>query len=137
LEDNGQESAGSSQPRRAAITDRAEFQPLQVALPEARRFESQASDRPSPKAATFSLFNPPIEALASLSEEDFKRVFRRSPIKRAKYRGWLRNLCVTMGNSGSARFVPWLERTCQHPDPVVHEHAEWALDRLQGIGYRE
>jgi epoxyqueuosine reductase len=80
----------------------------------------------------FSLFDPPLEALASMSEEDFRSVFAHSPIKRAKYRGWLRNLAVAMGNSGDVRFVPWLERMARHPDPIVREHAAWALERLRG-----
>jgi len=80
----------------------------------------------------FSLFNPPLEALASMSEEDFRSVFAHSPIKRAKYRGWLRNLAVAMGNSGDVRLVPWLERIARHPDPIVREHAAWALERLRG-----
>jgi epoxyqueuosine reductase QueG len=82
--------------------------------------------------ASFSLFNPPLDALASFSESDFRRIFAHSPIKRAKYRGWLRNLCVAMGNSGDERFVPWLERAAQHSDSIVREHAAWALDRLRG-----
>ncbi len=90
---------------------------------------------PAP-SKTFSLYNPPLEALASLSEQDFRRAFSSSPLKRAKYRGWLRNLCVAMGNSGDPRFVPWLEQACQHPYPVIREHAEWALARLQGAGRR-
>jgi len=80
----------------------------------------------------FSLFNPSLEALASMSEEDFRSIFSHSPIKRAKYRGWLRNLAVAMGNSGDARLVPWLERIARHPDPIVREHAAWALERLRG-----
>jgi epoxyqueuosine reductase QueG len=83
-------------------------------------------------AASFSLFNPPLHLLALISEEDFRRIFARSPIKRAKYRGWLRNLCVAMGNSGDERFVPWLEQAAQHLDPIVREHAAWALARLRG-----
>ena len=83
-------------------------------------------------AASSSLFNPPLDALALLSEEDFRRIFVHSPIKRAKWRGWLRNLAVAMGNSGDERFVPWLERAAQHSDPVVREHAVWALGRLRG-----
>jgi len=97
------------------------------------RFSSANPEPPNPKPV-FSLFNPPLEALASLSEEDFRRVFSSSPIKRAKFRGWLRNLCVAMGNSGSAQFIPWLERARQHPDPIVREHAEWALERVKGEG---
>jgi epoxyqueuosine reductase len=80
---------------------------------------------------TFSLFNPPLEALAALTEDDFRKLFAHSAIKRAKYRGWLRNLCVAMGNSGNPRFVPWLMRTLAHPDPIVREHAAWALERLK------
>jgi epoxyqueuosine reductase len=85
-----------------------------------------ATDTPS-----FSLFNPALKALASINEADFRRIFAHSPIKRAKYRGWLRNLCVAMGNSGDERFVPWLEQAAQHSDPLVREHAAWALDRLR------
>jgi epoxyqueuosine reductase len=67
-----------------------------------------------------------------MSEADFRRIFAHSPIKRTKYRGWLRNLSLAMGNSGDDRFVPWLEQAARHPDPVVREHAAWALDRLRG-----
>jgi epoxyqueuosine reductase len=135
-EGSSQDSASSSQPRRAATTDRTEFQPLQVVLHRATAASSQPLGNPAP-SASFSLFNPPLEALASLSDEDFRQVFSRSPIKRAKFRGWLRNLCVAMGNSGNAQFVPWLERACQYPDATVREHAEWALSRLQETGSRE
>jgi epoxyqueuosine reductase len=83
-----------------------------------------------PEPSTFSLFSPPLEALAAMTEDEFRRTFARSPIKRAKYRGWLRNLCVAMGNSGDTRFVPWLQELCQHPDPIVREHADWALCKV-------
>jgi epoxyqueuosine reductase QueG len=36
-----------------------------------------------------------------------------------------------MGNSGERRFIPRLKRLSRHPDPIVSEHARWALDRLQ------
>ena len=131
LGSSGQASAVSHQPRQIATTDREEFQPLQVRLTRPPNVETTGG---SPVESAVSLFNPSLEALADLSEEDFKRIFSRSPIKRAKYRGWLRNLCVVMGNSGDTRFVPWLERTCGHADAVVREHAAWALHRLQGTG---
>src|SRR5207248_3618789 len=87
---------------------------------------------PDSRIPTFSLFNPPLSALAEMSEADFRRAFSHSPIKRVKYRGWLRNLCVAMGNSGDARFVPKLRKLAAHADPIVREHATWALDRLSG-----
>jgi len=82
--------------------------------------------------ASYSLYNPPLDALASISPEGFRRIFAHSPIKRAKLSGWLRNLCVAMGNSGDERFVPWLEQAAKRSDPVVREHAAWALKRLRG-----
>jgi epoxyqueuosine reductase len=130
-------------PRGVAVTDRPEFQPLRIetgkssgavnADPEAggKRKDVTASDTRDQEAASVSLFNPPLRALASLDEEGFRHAFSRSPVKRAKYRGWLRNVCVVMANSGDMSFVPWLERACRHEDAVVREHASWALARLR------
>jgi epoxyqueuosine reductase len=129
----GEPSGAGSGERRAATTSLAEFQPLQVAVHSHQPLARQTTENAQiPNTEPFSLFNPALETLASIKEEDFQRVFARSPIKRAKYLGWLRNLCVVMGNSGGRRFIPWLETATDHPDPVVQEHAAWALRRLQG-----
>jgi len=87
-------------------------------------------DTRHPIPDTFSLFAPPLEALAAMTKEDFRKTFAHSPIKRAKYRGWLRNLCVAMGNSGDARFIQKLREFTTHPDTATREHAEWALGLL-------
>jgi epoxyqueuosine reductase len=117
-------------PQRTAVSSLPEFQP--IALPTTMRDENSGL---APAAETGpSLFNPPLEALASFSEEDFRKFFARSPIKRVKYRGWLRNLCVAMGNSNNPRFIPWLQSAAEHPDLMIREHAEWALRRLQAEG---
>ncbi len=84
-----------------------------------------------PSPTTFSLFNPSLEDLAFMTEEQFRETFRHSPIKRTKYRGWLRNLCVAMGNSGDACFIPRLTELASHADPVIREHAAWAIERIQ------
>ena len=134
----GDSGIGSTQ-RRAATTSVSEFQPLEVentshgANAESTD-ESELAVQPSP-SIPFSLFNPTLEELASMTEEDFKRIFAHSPIKRTKYRGWLRNLCMVMGNSGDRRFIPWLESAMSNPDPpdpVISEHAAWALRQLRG-----
>jgi epoxyqueuosine reductase QueG len=101
--------------------------------PSIQNPESQIQNPPDtrhPTPDTISLFAPPLEALASMTEDDFRQTFRHSPIKRAKFRGWLRNLCVAMGNSGDARLEPKLEELAAHPDPMVREHAQWALEQI-------
>ncbi|HEV2351697.1 MAG TPA: tRNA epoxyqueuosine(34) reductase QueG [Terriglobia bacterium] len=111
--------------RSVATTSQAEFQPMKVNVE--RGFAHAESLTPNPEPLTFSLFNPPLEALASLNENDFRRIFQKSPIKRVKYRGWLRNLCVAMGNSGDSKFLPRLRYFREHSDPIVREHAKWAI----------
>ncbi len=73
---------------------------------------------------------PPLERLAALSEEDFRALFRNSPVERARYRGFLRNVAVAMGNARMEKFRPALERLAASPDPLVAEHARWALEQL-------
>jgi epoxyqueuosine reductase len=120
--------------RRAATTDLPEFQPILLESRDIRNpTPGPSASAPNPRPPT-TLFNPPLEALASLTEKDFRRLFAHSPIKRVKYRGWLRNLCVAMGNSGDRRFVPWLEQARDGGDPMIREHAEWALAKLSDRG---
>lgn len=72
---------------------------------------------------------PDLSELASLGDEAFRERFRNSPLKRTKRRGLLRNVAVALGNSGNASQRPVLERLAQDEDPVVREHALWALER--------
>jgi epoxyqueuosine reductase len=120
----------------AATTTAAEFQPLTVELnqPGAQGGAASESLRAGSQARPFSLFHPRLSDLAALTEADFRRIFAHSPIKRVKHRGWLRNLCVVIANTGDARFVPWLGEMSRHEDAVVKEHAEWALARLRATG---
>jgi epoxyqueuosine reductase len=73
---------------------------------------------------------PDLSWLAGMTEETFRSTFRRSPVKRAKRRGLLRNVAVALGNSGDAKHRPTLERLARDADPLVREHATWALSRL-------
>ncbi len=125
--------AASSQ--QGTMTHLETFQPLTIARSQPSPSADGDGTHPgTPSYEEFSLFNPSLEALASLSEDDFRRWFAHSPIKRVKYRGWLRNLCVAMGNSGDRRYVPWLEEAAQNPDAVISEHAQWALKQLRASG---
>jgi len=80
-----------------------------------------------------------LEWLAALSEKEFRRVFRGSAIKRAKWRGIVRNACIALGNSSvqrgtatHARINVLLERLTASPDAAIAEHARWALARWCG-----
>jgi epoxyqueuosine reductase len=75
-------------------------------------------------------FAPPLARLAALSEPEFKTMFRDTPVLRARYTGFLRNVAIAMGNSGCETFRPALERLAGHSDFLVRSHAAIALDRL-------
>jgi len=76
-------------------------------------------------------FAPPLERMAALSESEFRALFRDTPVSRAKYRGFLRNVAVAMGNSRNPKFRDPLERLAASPDPIIAEHARWALRQLE------
>jgi epoxyqueuosine reductase len=73
-----------------------------------------------------------LAEILALTPEDFARVFRRTPIKRLKLAGLLRNACVVAGNSGDRRLLPLLLRLAAHELPMVRVHAVWAVHRLSG-----
>jgi epoxyqueuosine reductase len=69
--------------------------------------------------------------MAELTREEFRARFRSTPLWRAKYEGWLRNVATVMGNSGDARCLEALRRLAASADAGVAEHAAWALRQLQ------
>jgi epoxyqueuosine reductase len=66
-----------------------------------------------------------------LTEAKFRAVFSKSPIKRIKRRGFLRNVCVALGNVGNLSDLPALERAAVDPEPLIAEHAAWAIQRIR------
>lgn len=94
--------------RRAPVTGAAEFQP-------------KTADRVSPDLGT----------LADLTPAEFRTAFQGSPVSRTRYAGFLRNVAVAMGNSGSPKFREPLERLATTAeDETVRQHAAWALEQL-------
>ena len=67
----------------------------------------------------------------ALDDDAFRALFKKSPIKRIKRRGFLRNVCVALGNTGTAADLPALERAAQDPEPLIAEHAAWAIARIR------
>ena len=77
------------------------------------------------------LVNPDLERLAELNIEEFRELFRGSPVKRSRFYGFRRNVVIAMANSGDQRFVSILEALSGEDDPTLAEHASWALKRLR------
>jgi epoxyqueuosine reductase len=114
---------------RAPVTSAAQFAPR--SLPSLR----DATDAADPPR---SLFRPDLLWLVNLTEEEFRQRFRGSPIKRAKWRGLIRNACIAIGNADvrghsakHAEIVSALTRLSQSSDIHIAESAQWALSRIQ------
>lgn len=52
------------------------------------------------------LVNPALDWLATLGEEDYRQMFRRSPLERAKYAGFERNVANAQKNTQEAETPP-------------------------------
>ncbi|MFO1463574.1 MAG: tRNA epoxyqueuosine(34) reductase QueG [bacterium] len=74
--------------------------------------------------------NQPLVSFLELDEPGFKKKFSGSAILRAKRRGFLRNVCVAIGNSGRPELGEALLPLLEDPEPLVRGHAVWALARL-------
>lgn len=73
-----------------------------------------------------------LNEILELTPERFAEVFRRTPIKRVKLAGLLRNACVVAGNSGDRSLVDALLKLAVHELPLVRVHAVWAIYQLEG-----
>ncbi len=104
----------------------------QDVCPYVRRFSRPAR---SPLARAFHTFNPDRAApkladLLQLDEASFRARYKGTPLTRAKRRGLVRNACVAAGNWGSDEAAPLLRRLLEDPEPLIREHAVWALERI-------
>ena len=81
-----------------------------------------------PLGGTLKLFGRDV---AGLSEDEFRRLFRNSPVKRIKHNRFVRNVCVALGNVGTKEDLPILCALAGHPDPLISEHAQWASDEIE------
>ena len=89
-----------------------------------------ATDAPP---AREELFAPPLDRLAGISKSEFIHLFRGTAATRSKYNTFLRNIAIAMGNSGQAKYRQPLERLAVSDDPLVAEHARWAIGQLSAI----
>ena len=77
------------------------------------------------------LDQPNLIELLSLDDKAFKTRFAASPVLRPKRRGLLRNVCVALGNIGDKTALPALEKASHDAEPLIAEHAHWAIERIQ------
>jgi len=71
-----------------------------------------------------------IRELEQMTPEAFNRKFKNSPVKRAKRRGYLRNVAVAAANSQNENTIPALEKTQNDSEELVRRHATWALKKV-------
>jgi len=128
--------------RHAPLTHAKEFQPRSFAHATAVAAGEEQEEKFGPHETNGdsreALFLPRLEWLASLGQSDFTEMFRGSPIKRTKWQGLIRNVCIALGNSqltpdlaASERISNALSRLAPSPDPVIAESAQWAISRIQ------
>lgn len=77
------------------------------------------------------LATPDLLGLLDLDVAAFKANFRGTPILRTKRRGLSRNVCVALGNVGDASALPALRRAAADPEPLIAEHAQWAVRQIE------
>lgn len=77
-----------------------------------------------------SIFSHRLRDFLELDVEAFRALFAKSPIKRIKRPRFLRNVCVALGNTGDERDLEALTRAAADEDPLIAEHAEWAIREI-------
>ena len=75
---------------------------------------------------------PELLTLIGMTQTEFSKKFKGSPIKRAKRRGFLRNVIVAIGNWRSRTAVPALKQALIDDEPLIRGHAAWALGQVGG-----
>lgn len=81
--------------------------------------------------ADLTLKGMDLEQWAQLDEAQFRQRFKGTPFYRTKWRGMMRNVCVAMGNTGTKNNLPTLEKLARSSEPLVAEHATWAIAEIE------
>lgn len=81
-----------------------------------------------------AVFSNRLRDFLTLTDEDFRALFAKSPIKRIKRPAFLRNVCVALGNTGTRDDLPALLPLVEDEHPLIAEHAAWAVQEIQRRG---
>ena len=101
----------------------------QTACPWNQRFAARGGD-PS-LAPRPGRLHPDLTLEMALSPKEFNKKYKDSPLKRAKRRGYLRNIAVALGNLGGGKSLSVLEASSQDEEPLVREHIAWAVNKIR------
>jgi epoxyqueuosine reductase len=74
---------------------------------------------------------PSLRWILDLDDETWRTATRGTALRRSKHRGLLRNALVAAGNTGGAELIPALRRHAESGDPLIADHARWALEELE------
>ncbi len=74
---------------------------------------------------------PTLTENLALTPQAFNQRFKKSPVKRAKRRGFLRNVSVALGNTADEEALPALRKSLEDQEPMVREHARWAIEKIE------
>jgi epoxyqueuosine reductase len=75
--------------------------------------------------------HPPLRETLAWTDEQFLEHFKGTPVERLGLARWRRNALTVLGNVGTSGDLPAAETLVGSPDPMVAEHAAWAVDRLR------
>ncbi|MCL5611898.1 MAG: tRNA epoxyqueuosine(34) reductase QueG [Chloroflexi bacterium] len=100
----------------------------QMVCPWNRFASSEGASELKPRA---DIPRPNLIRELELTPKDFNSKFKNSSVKRAKRRGYLRNVAVALGNSNDINALPALNQALDDSEPMVHEHAAWAIQKLK------
>jgi epoxyqueuosine reductase len=93
------------------------------------------ADRTPPLKLAIPTPYPELVRELDLTESDFKQKYGKSPVSRTKRRGYLRNVCIALGNVGNNSAIPTLLRVLRSEEkPLVRAAAVWAVSRIDLSG---
>jgi len=75
---------------------------------------------------------PSLREMLAWDEATFTERMQGSPMRRLKLHRFKRNICVVLGNVGAAEDLSALQKVATEPDPMVAEHAAWAMAQISG-----
>ena len=80
----------------------------------------------------FNATRPPhtLTEELSLTSQAFNQRFKGTPVKRAKRRGYLRNVAVALGNTGDMHHLSVLQNALNDEEPMIREHAKSAIEKI-------